>query len=232
MAPGCHLLLLSLRPHGISLDQELGFSSYINQLTRSCYYQFRHLRTVSRSLSHDAAATSVHAFATSRHYRCSSILGGLLFALLTHLDRIGGDLAPSLGDGKTISQIKISEWHFLRKNFRFHGQNFLVIDHDVRICPLFFKMFHNFPACNVVYNHFLTRKTPISENNSLMTRFYLLCSCFRTHPTNTTSQNVGGTDAWTVPHLKIFWGDRPPRSPPLLDRVLRSAARLIGHVPK
>src|SRR6218665_10496 len=35
---------------------------------------------------------------------------------------------------------------------------------------------------------------------------------------NTTSQNIGGTDAWAVPHLK-FWGNRlpqPPRSPPLL----------------
>ena len=26
---------------------------------------------------------------------------------------------------------------------------------------------------------------------------------------NTTSRNIGGTDAWAVPHLK-FWGDRPP----------------------
>jgi len=25
---------------------------------------------------------------------------------------------------------------------------------------------------------------------------------------NTTSPNIGGTDAWAVPHLK-FWGDRP-----------------------
>src|SRR6218665_267242 len=34
---------------------------------------------------------------------------------------------------------------------------------------------------------------------------------------NITSPNIGGTDAWAVPHLK-FWGDRPPsplRSPPM-----------------
>jgi len=42
---------------GIILDQELNFSVHINQLTHSCYYQLRQLRTVSRSLSHDAAAT-------------------------------------------------------------------------------------------------------------------------------------------------------------------------------
>jgi len=29
---------------------------------------------------------------------------------------------------------------------------------------------------------------------------------------NTTSQNIGETDAWVVPHLK-FWRDRPPSSP-------------------
>ena len=37
---------------------------------------------------------------------------------------------------------------------------------------------------------------------------FLLCSCFREHPTNTTSQNIGGTDAWAVPHPN-FWGDLP-----------------------
>src|SRR6218665_91221 len=33
---------------------------------------------------------------------------------------------------------------------------------------------------------------------------------------NTTSLNIGGTNAWAVPHLK-FWGTvpSPPRSPPL-----------------
>ena len=34
---------------------------------------------------------------------------------------------------------------------------------------------------------------------------------------NTTSQNIGGTGAWAVPHLKL-WGTVPPvppRSPPL-----------------
>jgi len=34
-----------------------------------------------------------------------------------------------------------------------------------------FKIFHVFAACNVVYDPFFTRKTPISGNNSLMTTF-------------------------------------------------------------
>jgi len=49
-----------------------------------------------------------------------------------------------------------------------------------------------------------------------MTLFY---SFVLSHASNnTTSQNIGGTDAWTVPHLK-FWRDRPsspPKSPPML----------------
>jgi len=40
---------------------------------------------------------------------------------------------------------------------------------------------------------------------------FLLCSCFRAHPNNTTSQNIGGTDAWAFPHLKF--GGRPLCSP-------------------
>src|SRR6218665_2282476 len=49
------------------------FSSYmldmrrhINLLCRSCYYQLRQLRVVSRSLSPAAASTLVHAFVVSR----------------------------------------------------------------------------------------------------------------------------------------------------------------------
>src|SRR6218665_394588 len=36
----------NVRDLGFILDQELSFSSHINQLIRSCYYQLRQLRTV------------------------------------------------------------------------------------------------------------------------------------------------------------------------------------------
>ena len=54
---------------------------------------------------------------------------------------------------------------------------------------------------NVVYDPFLTRKTP----------FFTLFILSRASD-NTTSQNVGGTDAWPVPHFK-FLGVRLPRLP-------------------
>src|SRR6218665_3316475 len=85
---------------------------------------------------------------------------------------------------------------------------------------MIFGFVQDFPylcaASNVFSDPFFTRKTPISENNSLMTPF-LLCSHFRTHPTNSTSQNIGGTDAWAVP-TSNFWGpspQAPPTSPPM-----------------
>ena len=49
-----------------------------------------------------------------------------------------------------------------------------------------------------------------------MTPFFTLFVLSHTSD-NTTSQNIGGTDAWAVPHLK-FWGTVPPvlpRSPPM-----------------
>src|SRR6218665_2318354 len=79
-----------------------------------------------------------------------------------------------------------------------------------------------FTMLNVVYDHFLTRKPP----------FFTLFILSRTSD-KTTSQNIGGTNAWAVHPTSNFWGTVPPvppRSPPL--RVATSvdlgAAR---HVP-
>src|SRR6218665_3856263 len=100
---------------------------------------------------------------------------------------------------------------------------FLVIDLFLRIFPFFSHIFRMFTMLNVVYDHSLTRKT----------QFFTLFMLSRTSD-NTTSQNIGRTNAWAVPHLK-FWGDRPPsppRSPPLLQLVgrrhLRSSYRGIA----
>ena len=41
----------SVRDLGVILDQELSFVEHITALTRSCFYHFRQLLVVSRSLS-------------------------------------------------------------------------------------------------------------------------------------------------------------------------------------
>src|SRR6218665_1181531 len=82
---------------GSSLTKKLNFSAHINQLTCSCYYQLRQLRTVSRSLSHDAADNLVHAFVTSRLDHCCSILVGLSLKLTARLDRVLRSAARLIG---------------------------------------------------------------------------------------------------------------------------------------
>ena len=80
---------------------------------------------------------------------------------------------------------------FSRKKFPFSRQKFMMtlpilgIDQVFRIFPFFSPP---------IYDPFLTRKTP----------FFTLFILSRASD-NTTSQNIGGTDAWAVPHLK-FWG--------------------------
>src|SRR6218665_1289684 len=65
-----------------------------------------------------------------------------------------------------------------------------------------------FTMLNVVYDHFLTRKT----------QFFTLFMLSRTSD-NTTSQNIGGPMHGRSPHLSFFGGaspQSPTRSPPLL----------------
>src|SRR6218665_1149228 len=78
----------SVRDLGVTLDQELTFVRHINILCRSCYYQLRQLRVVSRSLSPAAASTLVHAFVVSRLDYCSAIYEGLPTCRDKCLDRV------------------------------------------------------------------------------------------------------------------------------------------------
>src|SRR5688572_4614604 len=88
---------LTVRDLGLALDQELSLSQHVNLISRSCYYQLRQLRVVSRSLSHDALVVLVHAFVTSRIDHCCSILVGLLLGVLGRLDRVLRSAARLIG---------------------------------------------------------------------------------------------------------------------------------------
>src|SRR6218665_3309443 len=111
---------------------------------------------------------------------------------------------------------------FLEKKFPFFSPKnsddlFLVIGQVFLIFTLSFQILRIFTVSNVVYDPFFTRKTTISEENSLTTTF-LLCSCFRAHPTTLLLKILWGPMHGPSPHLKFFLGDRPPvppRSPPL-----------------
>lgn len=78
----------SVRDLGVILDQELSFAEHISSLTRSCFYQLRQLRVVSRSLSSSSTATLVHAFILNRLDYCSSLCLGLPYVRLRPLDGV------------------------------------------------------------------------------------------------------------------------------------------------
>src|SRR6218665_1874261 len=66
------------------------------------------------------------------------------------------------------------------------------------IFPFFSHIFRMFTMLNVVYDHFLTRKT----------QFFTLFMLSRTSD-NTTSQNIGGINAWAVPRPQVLGGPSP-----------------------
>ena len=94
---------------------------------------------------------------------------------------------------------------FFGGNFHFRGKKFddlfLVMDQIFQIFPFFSQIFPIFAMLNVVFEPFLTRKTP----------FFTLFILSRAS-NNTTSLNIGGTNAWAVAPPQILV-DRPP-SPP------------------
>src|SRR6218665_3337756 len=75
---------------------------------------------------------------------------------------------------------------------------------------LFLDIDHVFNIFNIftLYDPFFATKIPIPQNNSLMTHLFTLFVLSHTND-NTTSQNIGGTDAWAVPPPPILWGPSP-----------------------
>ena len=131
------------------------------------------------------------------------------------------------GDGHFFRGPRFLNDNFFAKNFHSHGQNFWwpFFSHWSGFSDFPF-LFPDFPylyyvkcrRLQCIYDPFPTRKTTISVKNSFMTPFFTLFVLSRASD-NTTSQNIEGTDAWAVPHLKFFWGTVPQspfRSSPLL----------------
>src|SRR6218665_1145769 len=78
----------------------------------------------------------------------------------------------------------------------------LVIDQVFLIFSFFFQILRIFTLLNVVNDPFFTRKTIISEKNSLTTPFFYSLRTFARIRQHYFSKYLGGTDAWAVPHLK------------------------------
>src|SRR6218665_1024704 len=79
-----------------------------------------------------------------------------------------------------------------RKKIPFPRQKFLMT--FFLVMDQVFQILRFFTVSNVVYDPFFTRKTTISEKNSLITPFFLLCSYFHVHPTTLLLKILGGGD--------------------------------------
>ena len=139
---------------------------------------------------------------------------------------IGGDPVPSLGDGKQLCR-RFAEFLndvILWKNFRFYTQNF------------WWPFFSHRPWFSYLLSWFSISLLPVmsymtlsSQEKPLFHKIilddsapFLLCSCFCTHPTNTTSQNIGGDGCMGRPPSQIFLGGpypSSPRSPPVVATI-------------
>jgi len=69
--------LSNVRDLGIFLDSQLSISDQVTSLCRAGYYQLRQLRTITQSLTPDAATTLVHSFISGRLDYCNSLLYGI-----------------------------------------------------------------------------------------------------------------------------------------------------------
>src|SRR6218665_916272 len=87
---------------------------------------------------------------------------------------------------------------FFGKKFPFSRQKFLMIFFSHR--PFLSQIFPMFAMLNVIY---------LTLSSHEKTPFFTLLILSRASD-NTTSLNIGGTNAWAVPPPQIFWGAVPP----------------------
>lgn len=79
----CFVFSASVSNRCVVLHQELAFSEHLNLSCCTCFFQFQHLQTVSRSLPPNDALNRVHAFRCSFVDYCSAIYADLFGALCT-----------------------------------------------------------------------------------------------------------------------------------------------------
>ena len=109
---------------------------------------------------------------------------------------------------------------FSRKNSHFHAQKFWLpfLSHRPGFSYFLLNLFRfSVPLlCKMSYMTFFTRKSTISEKNSLTTPIFLLSSSFRAHLTTLLLKILGGGPMHGPSPTSNFCGDRPPVSPSLI----------------
>ena len=90
---------------GVTFDSELGMDLHVNNITRSCFYQLRQLRSIRRSLSTDAAKTLVHSLISSRVDYCNSIFYGVTDVVVRRLQSVLNAAARLISNKRKFDHI-------------------------------------------------------------------------------------------------------------------------------
>ena len=90
---------------GVTFDSELGMDLHVNNITRSCFYQLRQLRSIRRSLSTDAAKTLVHSLISSRVDYCNSIFYGATDVVVRRLQSVLNAAARLISNRRKFDHI-------------------------------------------------------------------------------------------------------------------------------
>ena len=73
---------------GVTFDPELRMDLHVNNITRSCFFQLRQLRSIRLSLTMEATKTLVHSLVSSHLDYCNSIFYGATNTVLQRLQSV------------------------------------------------------------------------------------------------------------------------------------------------
>jgi len=78
----------TVRNLGVTFDAQLNMRNHVDNVVRSCFFQLHQLRSVRRSLTHEALHTLVHAFITSRVDYCNALLYNVADGVIRRLQSV------------------------------------------------------------------------------------------------------------------------------------------------
>ena len=90
---------------GVIFDPELGMDLHVNNITRSCFFQLRQLRSIRRSLTMEASKTLVHSLVSSRVDYCNSIFYGAANTVLRRLQSVVNAAARLIANTRKFDHI-------------------------------------------------------------------------------------------------------------------------------
>ena len=78
----------SVKNLGFTLDCHLTMNAHVSNISRTCYFELRHLTSIHRFMTSTSTATRVSAFVLSRIDYCNSLLFGSTHDVTSHLQWI------------------------------------------------------------------------------------------------------------------------------------------------